>query len=285
MIRERSTTSLQRTYRYLRIAIAGAVVVVFTAILAVVPHVGLLPSISHYYYTPAGPMFVGALLAVAVSFLALSGRGAERVLLDVAAVLIPLVAIVPTTVSPGSVPGADEGCRGGAAVCVPAAYRAVVDAGILTYLVVGLLVVLLAVGLTIAGEVDRDGAALSIGIAGALLLAVGLAWWLVPDVFLRWAHLISAAAFFGVIAAVAALNAVAPAARDTPRWLRGAYVSIAVALALVVLGMPFYGGLHAGPVFGVFVGEVAALVLFAAFWVLQSVHYWRADDPAIIARG
>lgn len=62
-----------------------------------------------------------------------------------------------------------------------------------------------------------------------------------------------------------------------------------MALALVVVGMPLYGSLHVrapgGDVYGVFVGEVLALLLFAAFWVLQSVQYWRADDPAIIARG
>lgn len=79
-----ATTSLQRTYRYLRLAIAGAVVV------------------------------VGALIAVSVCFFALSGRGAERVLLDAAATVVPLVAIVPTMISPGSVPGIDAHCPPGA---------------------------------------------------------------------------------------------------------------------------------------------------------------------------
>lgn len=39
-----------------------------------------------------------------------------------------------------------------------------------------------------------------------------------------------------------------------------------------------------GHVFGVFVGEVLALLLFAAFWVLQSVQHWRVDGPAIRAQ-
>ncbi len=51
-----------------------------------------------------------------------------------------------------------------------------------------------------------------------------------------------------------------------------------------MIGMPLYGSLHVGHLFGVFVGEVLALVLFAAFWVLQSVQYWRVDDPAIRAQ-
>jgi len=114
-----ASTSLQRTYRYLRIAIAGSVVVVFAGILVTMPRVGLLPSISHYYYTSANTMFVGALMAVAVCFFALSGRGVERVLLDVAAVVVPLVAIVPTQISPGSVPGIDSTCPGGAGRACP----------------------------------------------------------------------------------------------------------------------------------------------------------------------
>lgn len=46
----------------------------------------------------------------------------------------------------------------------------------------------------------------------------------------------------------------------------------------------FPASLHVGHLFGMFVGEVLALVLFAAFWVLQSVQYWRVDDPAIRAQ-
>lgn len=279
-----ASTSLQRTYRYLRIAIAGSVVVVFAGILVTMPRVGLLPSISHYYYTSANTMFVGALMAVAVCFFALSGRGVERVLLDVAAVVVPLVAIVPTQISPGSVPGIDSTCPGGAGSCVPESFDAAVDTGILTYLIVGLGLLLLATALTLFGEVERAGTLLSIGLGGVILLVVWLAWWLAEDAFLSWAHLVAAVGFFGIIAAVAVINAIAPTGRDAPRWLKGAYIAIASALVLVVIGMPLYGSLHVGAVFGVFIGEVLALVLFAVFWVLQSVQYWRVDDPAIIAR-
>ena len=47
------TTSLQRTYRYLRIGLAGTVVLIFVSVAVAIPVVGLLPSISHYFYTPA----------------------------------------------------------------------------------------------------------------------------------------------------------------------------------------------------------------------------------------
>lgn len=279
-----ASTSLQRTYRYLRLAIAGAVVVVFTAVLVAMPGAGLLPSLSHYYYTPSNTMFVGALMAVSVCFFALSGRGAERVLLDAAATVVPLIAIVPTMISPHSVPGVEADCARGEGSCVPSAFDAAVDAGVLTYLIVGAVVMLVAVALAVAGQVDRRGTTLSLVIGGAVLLVVWLTWWLAHDAFLRWAHLSAATLFFGIIAAVALVQALRPAERAAPRWMKIAYIAIAAALVVVVVGMPLYGSLHVGHVFGVFVGEVLALLLFAAFWVLQSVQYWRVDDPAIRAR-
>lgn len=191
---------------------------------------------------------------MSVCFFALSGRCAERVLLDAAATVVPLVAIVPTMISPGSVPGIDAHCPPGRGSCVPAAFDAAVHGGVLTDLIVGAVFVLVAVGLALAGQVDRPGTALSLAIAGVVLATVGLTWWLARDAFPRWAHLSAAVAFFAIIAAV------------------------------VVIGMPLYGSLHVGHLFGMFVGEVLALVLFAAFWVLQSVQYWRVDDPAIRAQ-
>ncbi|WP_454118242.1 hypothetical protein [Microbacterium lacticum] len=80
----------------------------------------------------------------------------------------------------------------------------------------------------------------------------------------------------------------------TYRYLRLAIVGAVVVvftaatvvplIVIVVVRMPLYGSLHVGHVFGVFVGEVLALLLFAAFWVLQSVQHWRVDDPAIRAQ-
>lgn len=277
------STSLQRTYRYLRIAIVGAVVVVFTAIATTLPSVGLLPSISHYYYTPANTLFVGALIAVSVSLFALSGRGAERALLDAAATIAPLVAIVPTTVSPGSVPGSEAECAGGRGACVPAGFAAAIDSGVLTSLIVGAAVVVLVVGLALAGEVDRRAAAVSISTAAPVLVIVGLAWGFSRAAFLQWAHVAAASVFFLLIAVVAVLAAVAPRAPGASPWLRRAYVAIAVAIVVIVAGMPLYGSVHAGPVYGVFIGEVLALLLFATFWILQTVQYWRSDDPAIRA--
>jgi hypothetical protein len=276
------TTSTQRTYRYLRLAISGTVVVIFVAIAASIPRAGLLPSLSHYYYTPARMLFVAALITVSVCFLALSGRGVERALLDAAAVLAPLIAIVPTVIAPGSVPGVAVSCAGS---CVPDMAMADVEVGIVTYLVVGVAVVALTVVLALTGEVDRRAGFLSSGIAAVVLLSVGAAWVFARPVFLDVAHLATAVGFFGLISAVAVVNAFWPSDRRMPpRWLRIAYVVIALAIILDVVGMQLFGWVHVGDVYGVFVGEVGALLLFVTFWILQTVQYWRADADHIPLR-
>ena len=221
------TTSLQRTYRYLRIAVTGTVVVIFVAVAVTIPVVGVLPSLSHYYYTPARTLFVAALITVGVCLFALSGRGPERILLDVAAILVLLVAIVPTVISPGSIDDVPARCIG---ACVPAAYEPDVDVGVVTYLIVGVILLIVAAALTAVGEVEREGGILSLAIASGVLLVVGLTWWLWCPAFLQWTHFIAAIGFFGVIAAVAVVNAFWPARRRKPTpMLKAADAAIAVA--------------------------------------------------------
>ena len=144
MTRTAETTSLQRTYRYLRIGLAGTVVVIFVSVAVAIPVVGLLPSISHYFYTPARNGFVGALMAGTLALLALSGRRAEPVLLDAAALVAPLIAIVPAEIAPGSVPGLDDRCVD---ACVPAAFWPSINNGVATYLIVGTLAVIVAIAM------------------------------------------------------------------------------------------------------------------------------------------
>ena len=98
-------TSLARTYRYVRLGIAATVVVIAIAVAFAFDDVGVLPSISAYYYSPARNSVVGALIAASFGLFALSGRGLERNLLDAAALLAPLIALVPTPLYPGGVPG------------------------------------------------------------------------------------------------------------------------------------------------------------------------------------
>ncbi|MEM8926415.1 MAG: hypothetical protein AAGD35_23160 [Actinomycetota bacterium] len=87
-----------KTYRYLRIAIVGMVATVLIGILIDRLDTGvLLGSISAYYYTVAGPLFVGALIMIGVSLIVIRGETAtEDVVLNLAGMLAPVVALVPT---------------------------------------------------------------------------------------------------------------------------------------------------------------------------------------------
>ncbi len=119
-------TSLQRTYQYLRIGIGAAAVVIGVAVLFDWISTGeLRPSISDYYDSPARNLFVGSLIAVSLGLFAISGRGVERVLLDVAAMFAPLIGLVP-------------------AMQVDADAGASIDIGVKVYLVVGVLLIAFA---------------------------------------------------------------------------------------------------------------------------------------------
>ena len=63
------STSLERTYRYLRIGVAGTVVAILLAVAQASTTYGWLTSISDYFYTPARDVFVGALVAASLALL------------------------------------------------------------------------------------------------------------------------------------------------------------------------------------------------------------------------
>ncbi len=273
-------TTLARTYRYLRIAIATVPVVILVSVAFAIPVFGVLPSISHYFYTPARTGFTGALIAATACLFALSGRGLPRALLDIAAMFAPIIAIVPTVIAPGSVPGLDDPCTD---ICVPPPYDVDLDNGIATYLTIGVLALIVVAVLSLAGEVDRGAAASTIAVAGAILLVTGLTWWFAREAFVRYAHLVAAVAFFALTAAVAALEAVRPSAlQPASRGVRIAYAVIAVGLAVDLIVTLALSDERFSPSRPVFVGETIALLLFLAFWVLQSVNKWRESDPSLL---
>lgn len=273
------STSTQRTHRYLRIAIGGTVVVIFTAMLLEVPSAGLLSSVSDYVYTPARNAFVGALIAASVALLALSGRGAERTILDAAALFAPLVALVPTVVHAGSVPGLDVPCG----TCVPPSAVPDVVNGVTTYLIVLAGVVVLGVVLSRAGQVQGARFSLVLGtVVFGLVLVVGLA---APEIFLGWTHFLATVLFFALIAADAILNAFWRTSSEAPpRWLRIVYIVIAVVLILDMIALTVATFVTWDAVDDVFpwilVGEVVALLAFLAFWWLQTWQRWDESDPA-----
>lgn len=276
------STSVQRTYRYLRIAIAGTVVVIFAAVTLAAASVGWLTSISDYFYTPARNALVGALIAAALALVALSGRGTERALLDAAALFAPLIAVVPTTLAPGSVPGIAVPCSDR---CFPPAFEAEVANGVATYLVVGLLTVLVGLLLVALRQLELAVVGFSLVVSTGVLVIVGACWLFARDAFLAQGHFAATIAFFALFATVAVLNAFPRRGAPPPFVFRVLYVAIAASLvAMLVVYITLLPTADATGLPVVLIAEAAALALFFGFWVVQGIEKWHEDDPSILPR-
>lgn len=287
------STSLLRTYRNLRLAIAGTVVLLGIAVWSAALSVGVLPSISAYFYTSARSIFVGSLVAAAIAILVLSGRGVERALLDAAGLFAPLIALVPTPIRPGTIPGYENACAA-VAVCVPRDVLPGIATGIASYLIAGVLALIVA-GVVTSSRWRKDAlrprdVVPSFAVAIGILAMVGAAWMWANDFFVNHAHLIAAATFFGLIAAVAVVKVFEnprPPERGPVRWHKAAYWVIAVGMLVdsgVIVVLVVTKGDIGAVLPPVFVGEFIALALFVIFWLLQTVQKWDAVDPRFGAR-
>jgi len=86
------------SYRYLRIAMVGLLLALAAAVFYQSSQQdSFLASVSAYYYTPAQAIFVGALIGLGASMIALQGMNdAEDVFLNLGGIFAIVVAIVPT---------------------------------------------------------------------------------------------------------------------------------------------------------------------------------------------
>lgn len=284
----RSTSSSQRTYRYVRIAIVGVVVFLLVGVTAQIVTGGVLTSVSASYYTSARSVFVGGLCAVALALLALSGRSVEQILLDLAAVLAPVIAFVPARIEVGDVPGLDPECAT-PAPCVPDVVMPDVEIGIFALATVGTLGVATALILAIVQRVLTRAVVAGLLVAGIVVLTGTLWWALAPASFVRTAHDAATIGFFALVAAVAALAALRPQAGSARahRMLRTTYAGIAIGIGLALAGTALVVVLRVRGVDLVdatglpliLIGEGLALLLFAVFWVVQTIEKWSETDP------
>jgi len=259
-----TNTSTQRTYRYLRLSLVGAAFALAVAVVQVLVTVGPVVSISATFYTPARDVFVGVLFAISLALIALSGHSWEQVLLDLAALFAPMMAVVPTTVTAGSVPGLDPGCP---APCVPADAIDGIRLGMTTLVIVAVAGLATAVVLGVVQRTLGRGEALAL--TAAAIIVAGAAWWAVADPhgFVLHGHDVAAACFFALLAAAAVVSAIAAHGR----W-RVAYAAIATLMVLDLLWLMLVRDLLPG--------ESIALALFAVFWLVQTVERWNEIDPA-----
>jgi hypothetical protein len=285
------STTGQRTHRYLRIALVALVLILLASVVVEVVRSGeVQPSISHYFYTPARNIFVGCLVGVSVALLALSGRDLETALLDVAAIFAPLIALIPTGFDDAPAPSSPDAIQRQCpadADCLPAAYLPEVHNGVIVYAIAVILVVVASLVVRAKQRQRLRGtvttSVLALGVAAALLVLA-----FVPgvsdgfpfnDALPISIHFAVTIAFFLAFAAVPLVHALpGHPASDSPvhPWQRVVYVA---APTLIVIDLGLLLALMTQWPLIVFWGELAALLLFALFWLTQTIQRWREANP------
>ncbi len=290
------------SYRYLRIAMVGLLIALAAAVFYQSDQQGsFLASVSAYYYTPAQAVFVGGLIGLGASMIALQGMtDAEDMFLNLGGVFAIVVAIVPTG------RGADfmtavQACResGGTLLTHRAsktldcptvraladATRANVENNMAALLIVGGLALVLAAVILFKDRTAKRGdkgrwwvlagffAAGLVWLGGLIALAVSVDW------LAGNAHYIAAGGLFLSILLVAGANAHRHGERPSmgkvlkgdvlksPRlyrytWIAGAMLVIAG--VLIVLWLT-----NAISLFWV---EILVALLFVLFWTVQTVE-------------
>jgi hypothetical protein len=277
------------TYRYLRIAMVGAVVLLAASIVVERTKVDCWQtSISAYYYTPVRAIFVGAMIAVALALIAYKGKGPwEDLSLNLAGMLAPVVAVAPTTdvgrcwsLPPIPLPVNDDGSLAAWVVTN-------IDNNIYALLIAGIVGLAISAAVAMINRVSNRSnrritapieveltTLIGLGFA-ALVLAVG--WWLIQnwDDFYTRAHGSAAVLFFAfLIGAIVANVLEHRGERSKDRrnrvWTRR-YLAVA---ALMVFGGILIWLTRIFEDHTVFALEAYEIALFALYWIAQTAENW-----------
>jgi hypothetical protein len=273
------------TYRYLR----GAMIALLLLLLLSVgyqwwwetDHSCWLGSISAYYYTPARTIFVGSLCALGAALIAYKGHSPEEdVLLNFSGLMAFVVAMVPT------VP--DNLCGPNAFTQTQAEIAMAVRNNIWSLIVITVISSLTAALLkrrAVAANSDAIPGAraivVSVVCAGIVLAELTL-FLVLPDRFIALSHGIAASTMVAGVIAVMVFSALRVADRHDGASAAGyqrTYIGLAVVLG-ILLGLTVLVGLTV-PDFDhvILVAEVIIIVLFGAYWVVQTKELWNLQVP------
>jgi hypothetical protein len=287
-----SDRSEHNTYQYLRVGMVGALLTLAVSMLIELGQNDWCAqtSISAYYFTEVQAVFVGTLLVLGVAMIVISGRlVVEDAALNVAGLLAPIVAFAPTKELDYCGLNAAE-TRDKKAEVAAAFSNGSVDNNMVAYLVV-VAVGLLVAGLVLRSTKSRGAYWTAWGLSAAWLLLVAFTFFWRNEDFDDKAHLVSAVTMFVFIFVVVCANAADQAARDAksngadfdgwPDRLRRAgstrYGLIAMAMIVGVVGIAAWK-LAFGFDHWFFWIEVVLIVLFALFWVTQTLDRLRKPD-------
>ena len=268
-----------KSYRYLRLAIVVVVLSLIASVLLERAKTSCWEvSISAYYYTPVHAMFVGALVAIGVCLIAVKGSEEwEDMLLNVAGILAPIVAFVPT--SPPS-----RSCASSPLGTIDA--EAYLDNNILAFIIGG--VVAIGGAWLIAKLQHRPQLATPVPqtkyglLLCAALTAAGVIWYAgFRQSFLDHAHAGTAIAMFVMVGIVIAINS-----RYVRRSYRGLYAFLAGFMAAAFVGVVVANLILDDWRHSVLWLEILELTPFAVFWAAQTFELWEGgvrDREAVTA--
>ena len=281
-----------QTYRYLRIGLVGAVVLLTASILVEWGDADCWQtSVSAYYYTPVRAILVGTLIAVGFALIVIKGRNTPiDVALNFAGMLAPLVAVVPTA-SVGECHSVDPQLAArNADQTLTAQVIANIDNNVWSLLIIGFIGLVAALVVAMItndgklGATPKSGRALAIGLVVTLafLIVVLLAFRLWDDFYER-AHGIAAVGLFVFLAFAVLFNAIK--ARQLAR-MNYVYIYLAVLALMIVAAAVLY------PLdweYNTLALEYAEIFLFGAFWAVQTVELWNdtaksdeeQEEPAV----
>lgn len=266
-----------KTYRYLRLVIIGMVLLLGASVLHEWWETGwqcLEPSVSDYYYTPARPVLVGALVAMGICLVVVRGStDGEDILLNICGAMAPIVAFVPT-------PNLAHHCR--PASMAPVDVGADVANNVFALLVLWLAVLLVSV--LVAHNQWRPGDAA--GRRTRIRFGFALATWMVtagafaalrPE-FIGHAHLAASVVLFSSVIALVMVNAVQYGREHAADKLRlrdvaNRYAVVAVVMVVGAVVMLVFGAVYGWRHAGLCI-EGELVVLFAVFWAIQTRELW-----------
>jgi hypothetical protein len=252
-----------KTWRYLRVAMVGLVLGLAASIAIELEKNGFCwqTSISAYYYTPVRAFFVATLVGIGTALFCLKGSTEpEDIVLNLAGMLAPFVAFVPTT-DPND-------CS---SVSIPSGLDANIDNNVAALLAIGLLAAL-ALAVLRRGRLLQRPVVFGYLAAAAVWLVLAGWFWGGREHFDEHAHLWTAVAFFVCIFAGVWINAFGH--KQPVRSVRNPYTRIGALMAvtaIVIFVADRLGWRHS-----MFAIEAVFIVLFIAFWLIQTRELW--DD-------
>lgn len=266
--------SVLNTYRFLRGGMVVWIAMLFVAIGIQIASAGCVEgSISAYFYTSAHNVFVASLCALAVCLLVYKGSSdTEDALLNMAGVLAFVVAFVPTTL--------DDGVCGG--LGLPADF--VDDEAVRNNL--WAVIAALAAAKVISWWIYRNSPTTSTTWGRRARRAfwvtmvvglVGFVGW--RELFIAAAHFTAAVVMFLAITGVVWINGEQAGAETAPRRHRinpAAYKTIAILMVAVILAAALAAVVQLP--YWVLVVELLLIIVFAVFWILQTIDLWNVLD-------